>query len=179
MAQRHPNDTVERLWPGATDPTNPRFVPLELRDVVADIPADIEQQLRRELYGTGEMIRTDGRRKATTINPSTEPDDLETALVWRKCQWAARQLVSQRQDAERAAHDAIHYTCAVCRKVRTPGIGDQHTRSRRFPDGTRATVCGECAPVVERLAVDRLAAEVIDGHTRSERAGALLERSRP
>ena len=40
--QRHPNDTVERLWPGATDPTNPRFVPLELRDVVADIPADIE-----------------------------------------------------------------------------------------------------------------------------------------
>ena len=83
MAQRHPNDTVERLWPGANDPTNPRFVPLELRDVVADIPADIENKLRRELYTTGEIVRTVGR-KAVTVNPSAEPDDFETALVWRK-----------------------------------------------------------------------------------------------
>ena len=50
--QRHPNDTVERLWPGANDPTNPRLCRSSC-DVVADIPADIENKLRRELTRHG------------------------------------------------------------------------------------------------------------------------------
>ena len=42
---RHPNDTVERLWRGAADPTKPRFVPVELRGLVTEIPADIEERM--------------------------------------------------------------------------------------------------------------------------------------
>ena len=116
MVQRHPNDTVERLWPGATDRNDPKFVPLELHDAVADIPADIENRLRQELYTTGEMILTDGRKATHTLNPAADLDDLEMALVWRKKEWARRQLDSQRQDVERVARDAILYTCQRLRQ---------------------------------------------------------------
>lgn len=179
MAQRHVHDTVERLWPGAADPRHPHYVEVELRDTVADCPPGVEERLRRSLYGVKEMVRVlDAARGDTIIiNPSANPADLETGLVWRKREWAATRIVGQRAEAEQSANDRRLYTCASCRQIVTPGItGHAHVTARMFSDGTRLSVCGKCAIVLEHLAAERVAAETIDGRSRAELAAAALER---
>ena len=100
---RHPNDIVERLWRGAADPTNPRLVPVERRGIVTDIPVDVEERMRRELYITREMVPAIGG-EAVTIN-------------------------GQRVDLERAAY----YRCACCAAVQPHSPPDRPRDGWRSP----------------------------------------------
>ena len=179
-AQRHDNDTVERLWPGAADPKDPRFVPLELRDVVADMPR------RRRAEAAPRVVHDQGAdphrrppRRSHTLNPSTDLDDLEIAWSWKKMRWARRQLVGQRADAEQNAYDAAQYRCPSAPRSARPALDrPPHPTppARRRPRSQRLR---QVRRRRRRLAVDRLAAEMIDGRTRGEAAAALLERSPP
>jgi hypothetical protein len=84
MPQRHPNDSAPQLWEGAADPKDPRYVPTELRNTIAAIPADVIEKMRAELHRTvaGEMVLTAGNgRVAHRITPRSSADDFETALI--------------------------------------------------------------------------------------------------
>lgn len=182
MTQRHDHDTVERLWPGAADPADLRFVPVELRTLVAGIDPALERKLRRELLTTREVTVTDGsgRQVLRTLNPAADEADLETALVVAKNRWARTQLAAERDAAERAEHDRRTYTCPCCATVVQPdGSTSRHTQQHVLADGRQVRACAKCAAVCESLAVDRLAAEMIDGKSRADRARKLLEASRP
>ena len=110
---RHPNDIVEQLWCGAADPTKPRYVPVERCGIVTDIPADVEERMRRELYTTPEMVPAIGREAVTT---NGQPVDLERAA---------------------------HYRCAGCAEVQPhsapdrPGGWLEISSVRRSDDGHR------------------------------------------
>jgi len=159
MPQRHPHDS--------------------LADEVANVPADVEQKLRRQLYSTKQVIRTspDGRSAAQILNPQDNEADFETALGLAKTDWARRKIAGDHDAAIRAADEAARYTCACCTQVAQPGgrIASGHTQRRILADGTNVVVCGDCFPVLESLAVERLAAGKFDGKTRADRARDLLK----
>jgi hypothetical protein len=162
--------------PRDTSDVDPRIVPEHLRDEVARISPDVEAKLRRSLRNTPSMSRVVGGR-VVVLDPSKDDDAEETALIWLKNDEAARRIVDRQQDAERQADDARRYTCGCCSLVR-PGITGRRTTARRLIDGTKAHVCGDCADVLDRLVVDRLAAEPLaNGRTRLAAARDLLERS--
>ena len=179
MAQRHRNDTVERLGPGTADPRHPRYVEVELRDTVADCPPDIENKLRRELYSVKEMVRVLdlARGHTVVINPSANSDDLETGVIWAKRRWAATRLLGETAEATQHANDARLYRCEVCRQVVSPGLTHRHTRRRPLADGTSIHACADCVAVADHLAVTRLAAEQVDGRSRAELAAEALDRN--
>lgn len=179
MSQRHDHDAIATLpWPGAADPKDLRYVPPELRDLVAAIPADVERKLRRDAGRTTETYRADGRGHgpSRTLNPKDNDADLEIAVVWKKIEWARQQLHSERVTSEQAARDAAGYTCPCCGEVASPSaIGrDRHTQRRTLSDGTVVVLCGKCATVAEQLAVERLGAEMIEGRSRADRARRLI-----
>ena len=173
MAQRHVHDNVERLWEGAADPADSRYVPIPLRDLVADCPAEVEAKLVRELYTTNSMVRSVGNR-IVEVHPSTDPDGLELALIWKKCSWAATKLDGDKAAADRAAHDDLLYRCEICGEVRTPTLTGSHTQRRVLANGRSVKACNECAAVAEQLAVAELAAQTIDGRTRGELVADVL-----
>ena len=128
--QRHPHDSVVAdLWPGAADPKSERYVPVELRDTVASMPADVEQDLRRHLYRTKETYRTDSRggQQSRSLNPAENLDDMEVALVWRKVEWTRQRLAGEAVVAEQAARGAATYTCRGCGEVVPPNAIDPAT----------------------------------------------------
>ena len=55
-----------------------------------------------------------------TLTPSTDLDDLETALCLKKCDWARTRLAGQRYDDQRERYDRDHYRCGVCSEVHLP-----------------------------------------------------------
>ena len=178
---RHPNDTLPRLHEGAADPTSLRFVPVDVRDMYATIPAGVEEKIRRDLYTVGESVVTDARGKSSVLQPAKDLADLETAVVLRKVAWCRQQLKNERGQAERAAYDAALYTCACCGKVAAPNGLDRtsHTQPRNLADGTRlVNICGKCGIVADQLVVAQLAAETIGGKTRRDRAQALIAAAR-
>jgi hypothetical protein len=172
---RHANDTVPTLHEGAADPKDPLFVPLELRDTFAAIDPTLEGKMRRELYTTRQMMRTVGRRPMV-IHPDSNPEELETALVWRKVAWCQSHLAGERATAEQRAYDARFYSCAMCGEVKVPDIGGRGVKARRLATGARASVCGDCFAVADAVALERLGAQrLADGRTRLEAARALVD----
>lgn len=180
MVQAHPHDTIERLWPGAADPTHPRFVPIELRDLVAAIPPAVERKLRREASKAQELYKTDprGHAKTVTLNPADSEHDFETAVVWRKVEWARNKLASEQVAVEQARRDAVGYTCRCCGEVVPPSAINprRHVQRRPLVDGTTiVALCGICAYDAELLAAEARLADT----TRRDRLRALIAEARP
>lgn len=179
MSQRHEHDTIERLWPGAADPNHPKYVPVELRDLVGAIDPATERKLRREMRDLTDVLVEDPRtgKVLRVLQPAKDDDDLDIAVVMRKNQWARTQLAAERAAAEQATHDARTYTCQCCTEVVPISAINRtrHTQRRTLTDGTTIVVCGKCAAVAEQLAIQRLAADTINGQSRRDRAQALID----
>ena len=159
MAQRHPHDSVTtELWPGATTPGDPRFVPIALRDLVAGIPPDVEATLRRELYNTKEIVRVLDRGQAVTLHPATDVDDLETGLVWARCEWARRQLARDEERQASIERDRLQRTCGLCRRV--DSSVSNVLASRRW--------CQRCLDELHRQEVEAHAARKVNGKSVGE-----------
>jgi hypothetical protein len=169
-------ELAARLPVGYRDPDSRNRIPDDLWEAFAAIPADVEQKLRRQLYGVDELFSG-----SITLHPSTDNRDLETALVWKKNNWARQQLAREQRDAETAAHAAAFYTCRGCGEVVAPNGVDRfrHTQRRPLVDGTSIVACDQCATVAEQLVAERLAAVKIDGKTRRDRVAAILDRPTP
>ena len=164
-------ELAEILPVGFRDSKSPKFIPPELRALVAAIPADVENKLRKAVATTRTTLRSfDSGRRVVELRPADNADDFETALVWRKVEWAATQLAGARVEREQQADDAARFTCSCCSAVKA-----FDTKGRRLVDGTTVAVCSDCFPVLDRLALDHLAAhELPTGTTRLDAARALL-----
>jgi hypothetical protein len=172
-------DVVEKLPVGYRDPRSPNYVEPAYRRAVADYSPKRWGKLRRSLYMTGAPV-------VRTVNGTThviDPSDSETALdivtLWLVLDDLRRQRKIDTNQAEREAYDVRTYTCQCCGQVAAPSTVDRrhHTQRRQLAGGmTIIGVCGKCAIVAEQLAVERLAADKIDGLSRADRLRQLLDK---
>lgn len=168
---RHPNDTIERLHPGAADPTSPWFVPIAVRAEFAAIPDEVTRKLARRARSTTGAVHRGSRE----IIPSRSEREYDEFLHILKVQHAEMTARTRELQAERAAYDRRNYTCQACSTVSVPlGLRGQGTLIRPFPDGSRYLVCERCAPLVERAVLDRLAAESTPAGLRGTAVAKLL-----
>jgi len=163
---------------GYADPRSACFVPEAMRERFAAMPAAVVSKLTRETMAIeGDVVRSTRARDAVPVvlRPATSPADFEAVLVGKRLTWIAAQQASAEQAAAQRASDARLHTCAVCRQVRPPGIAGQGTTLRRV-HGVAA--CGDCAVVLDAVAVERLGAERLEGGgSRLDAARAVLERA--
>jgi hypothetical protein len=141
---------------------DPRHVPEHLQADFDAIDADTELKMRRSLRTVSPSMSRTVAGTTVILDPAHDPVDEETALVWCKVDYAARQVENRRQSAEQQASAAKSYTCTCCGRVEANGMNGSATRQRRLVDGSSVKVCGSCYVLLERHALDALAKVTLD-----------------
>lgn len=155
---------LRQRTPEAVDPM---AVPDHLRVAYDAIPADVENKIRRELYGSHDIVRTIGGTP-TVLQPADNDRDLDLALHLEKIRRAAQVVARDEERRAQTERDKRVHTCKLCQRYDPTACNESVVASTAVPD----CYCASCRGEWARQELEQYAATVVDGERISTRIAA-------